>query len=88
MSDAAAALHTIRSRDPSFDMSKLLSRAKCDARVVVEAFLTHDLGTLRKHCGPELMERFEGIFKHFQQQVGCVTGWSKYYLISCCVARP
>eukprot|EP00877_Chromochloris_zofingiensis_P014303 jgi/Chrzof1/9126/Cz03g36270.t1 len=68
MSDAAAALHTIRSRDPSFDMSKLLSRAKCDARVVVEAFLTHDLGTLRKHCGPELMERFEGIFKHFQQQ--------------------
>jgi hypothetical protein len=36
---------------------------------VVQAFLTHDLATLRKHCGPELMERLEGIFKHFEAQV-------------------
>jgi hypothetical protein len=40
-----------------------------DAPRVVKAFLTHDLPTLRKHCGPELMERLEGIFKHFEAQV-------------------
>lgn len=37
---------------------------------MVKAFLTHDLATLKQHCGPELMERLEGIFKHFEGQVG------------------
>ena len=36
---------------------------------VVKAFLTHDLATLRQHCGPELMERFSGIFRHFEAEV-------------------
>jgi import inner membrane translocase subunit TIM44 len=43
-----------------------------DAPRVVKAFLTHDLPTLRKHCGPELMERLTGIFNHFEAQVGDV----------------
>lgn len=38
-------------------------------RQVVKAFLTHDLATLEQHCGPELMERFSGIFKHFETEV-------------------
>jgi hypothetical protein len=40
---------------------------------VVKAFLTHDLPTLRKHCGPELMERLTGIFNHFEAQVCYMT---------------
>jgi hypothetical protein len=73
MSDAATAMHIILGRDPSFDMNGLLAAIKYDAPVVVKAFLTHDLATLRQHCGPELLERFEGIFEHFQAQVG--GGW-------------
>jgi len=42
-----------------------------DAPVVSKAFLKHDLPTLRLHCGPELLERFSGIFRHFTEQV-CV----------------
>ncbi len=40
-----------------------------DAPVVSKAFLNHDLATLKLHCGPELLERFSGIFKHFTEQV-------------------
>eukprot|EP00967_Tisochrysis_lutea_P119329 scaffold194580_cov16-Tisochrysis_lutea.AAC.1 len=40
-----------------------------DAPVVSKAFLNHDLATLKLHCGPELLERFAGIFKHFSEQV-------------------
>jgi hypothetical protein len=114
---------TILSRDPSFDMSRLLAGVKKDAPLVgsahprgggwwcrpvltvvcaqtqtrahtsnthththththartharthpplqvVKAYLTHDLATLGQHCGPELMERFAGIFRHFQAEV-------------------
>ena len=69
MSDAAAAMHMILGRDPSFDMNVLLAGIKYDAPLVVKAFLSHDLETLEKHCGPELLERFAGIFKHFKSQV-------------------
>ena len=41
-----------------------------DAPVVTKAFLRHDLPMLKEHCGPELIERFSGIFKHFSDQVG------------------
>ncbi|KAF6258853.1 hypothetical protein COO60DRAFT_1701120 [Scenedesmus sp. NREL 46B-D3] len=68
MSETAAAMAIIRSRDPRFDMTTLLDGVRFDAPRVVKAFLTHDLPTLRKHCGPELMERLEGIFKHFEAQ--------------------
>jgi import inner membrane translocase subunit TIM44 len=66
MSDAAAAMAQILARDPGFDMARLLASVKADAPVIVKAFLTHDLATLRQHCGPELMEKFAGIFKHFE----------------------
>ncbi|KAI8463752.1 MAG: hypothetical protein J3K34DRAFT_136258 [Monoraphidium minutum] len=66
--DAASAMTTILSRDPGFDMGRLLAGVKKDAPRVVQAFLTHDLATLGQHCGPELMERFTGIFKHFEAE--------------------
>jgi hypothetical protein len=47
-------------------------KCRFDAPRVVKAFLTHDLPTLRKHCGPELMERLTGIFNHFEAQVCCM----------------
>lgn len=50
----------MRTRDPAFDMIRFMAAVKLDAPVVVKAFLTHDLETLGKHCGPELMERFAG----------------------------
>lgn len=68
MSETATAMAIIRSRDPRFDMTTLLDGVRFDSPRVVKAFLTHDLPTLRKHCGPELMERLEGIFKHFEAQ--------------------
>ncbi|KAF8055111.1 TIM44-2 [Scenedesmus sp. PABB004] len=68
MSETAAAMALIRGRDPRFDMSRLLEGVRYDAPRVVKAFLTHDLPTLRKHCGPELLERLEGIFKHFEAE--------------------
>jgi len=43
-----------------------------DAPVVSKAFLNHDLPTLKQHCGPELIERFSGIFKHFAEAVSGV----------------
>lgn len=40
-----------------------------DAPIVVKAFLTHDLATLKKHIGPELEERMGGMFKFFEAAV-------------------
>lgn len=56
-------MQEIRSRDPRFDLNRLIQGVKADAPVVVQAFLRHELPVLEKHCGPELMERFAGIFK-------------------------
>eukprot|EP00878_Enallax_costatus_P028175 GHUV01030394.1.p1 GENE.GHUV01030394.1~~GHUV01030394.1.p1 ORF type:complete len:208 (+),score=55.25 GHUV01030394.1:2-625(+) len=68
MSETATAMAKIRSKDPRFDMSRLLEGVRYDAPNVVKAFLTHDLATLKQHCGPEILERLEGIFKHFEAQ--------------------
>ncbi|GFR45893.1 hypothetical protein Agub_g7349 [Astrephomene gubernaculifera] len=67
-SEASRAMREIRSRDPSFDMNRFVQMIKLDAPGVVKAFLKHDLNTLSEHCGPELLERFTGIFKHFDEQ--------------------
>ncbi|GIL68526.1 hypothetical protein Vafri_21798 [Volvox africanus] len=67
-SEASRAMREIRVRDPSFDMNRFVQSVKLDAPVVVRAFLKHDLGALSQHCGPELLERFAGIFKHFDEQ--------------------
>ena len=67
--DAAAAMETILSRDAAFDMGRLLRGVKADAPAVVKAFLTRDIATLAQHCGPELVERFSGIFRHFEAEV-------------------
>lgn len=69
-SEASRAMREIRSRDPAFDMNRFVQSVKLDAPHVVKAFLKHDLDTLALHCGPELLERFAGIFKHFSEQVG------------------
>lgn len=45
-----------------------------DAPVVTKAFLTHDMATLNEFCGPEIMQRLEGLCKAFQQQVRRQTG--------------
>ena len=45
-----------------------------DAPIVVKAFLTHDLATLKQHIGKELEERMGGMFKFFEAAVsgeGC-----------------
>ncbi len=44
-----------------------------DAPVVTKAFLKHDMETLGEHCGPEIMQRLEGLCKAFQQQVRITT---------------
>ncbi|KXZ52540.1 hypothetical protein GPECTOR_9g584 [Gonium pectorale] len=67
-SEASRAMREIRARDPSFDMNRFVQMVKVDARPVVRAFLKHDLESLSQHCGPELLERFSGIFKHFDEQ--------------------
>lgn len=67
-SEASRAMREIRSRDPAFDMNRFVQSVKLDAPHVVKAFLKHDLDTLALHCGPELLERFAGIFKHFSEQ--------------------
>ncbi|KAG2484061.1 hypothetical protein HYH03_017081 [Edaphochlamys debaryana] len=67
-SEASRAMREIRSRDPSFDMNRFVQMVKVDAPTVVRAFLKHDLEALQLHCGPELLERFGGIFKHFNEQ--------------------
>ncbi len=69
-SEASRAMREIRSRDPAFDMNRFVQSVKLDAPHVVKAFLKHDLDALALHCGPELLERFAGIFKHFSEQVG------------------
>ena len=51
--------------------------AQIDAPVVTRAFLTHDMETLKLHCGPELLERFGGIFKHFDEAV-------RWAAVGCC----
>ena len=48
----------------------LSSPLQLDAPVVTKAFLKHDMETLHDHCGPEIMQRLEGLCKAFQQQVG------------------
>ncbi|GLC45459.1 hypothetical protein PLESTB_000316300 [Pleodorina starrii] len=67
-SEASRAMREIRVRDPAFDMNRFVQSVKLDAPSVVRAFLKHDLETLSQHCGPELLERFAGIFKHFDEQ--------------------
>ncbi|KAF5837473.1 hypothetical protein DUNSADRAFT_4275, partial [Dunaliella salina] len=67
-SEGSRAMREIRTRDPSFDMNNFVRSVKLDAPVVSKAFLNHDLATLKLHCGPELLERFAGIFKHFSEQ--------------------
>ena len=48
--------------------------AKVDAPVVTKALLKHDMEELRDYCGPEIMQRLEGLCKAFQQQVGEMEG--------------
>lgn len=67
-SDSAQSMKEIRTRDPKFSMMRMIQGLRRDAPTVVKAFLQHDLATLQLYCGPELMERFEGIFKHFEQE--------------------
>ena len=38
--------------------------------MVTKALLKHDMEELRDYCGPEIMQRLEGLCKAFQQQVG------------------
>ena len=52
----------------------LSSPLQLDAPVVTKAFLKHDMETLHDHCGPEIMQRLEGLCKAFQQQVGGARG--------------
>eukprot|EP00798_Chlamydomonas_sp_ICE-L_P015519 gene15520-21608_t len=66
-SEATRAMQEIRYRDPNFDMNFFVKCIKLDAPVVTKAFLTRDLDQLKEHCGPELLERFTGIFKHFTE---------------------
>lgn len=68
--EAAEALAEAFRRDPRFDVAKLLASVKHDARTVVGAFLGHDLATLKKYAGPELLERLTGVFAHFDAQGG------------------
>jgi hypothetical protein len=56
----------------------VLCTLQLDAPVVTQAFLKHDLATLELHCGPELLDRFRGIFQHFTQQVGNGIGLMVY----------
>jgi mitochondrial import inner membrane translocase subunit TIM44 len=51
-------------------VARLLASVKHDARAVVGAFLAHDLATLRRYAGPELLERLTGVFAHFDAQGG------------------
>ena len=55
-------------------MLALSSSPQLDAPVVTKAFLKHDMETLHDHCGPEIMQRLEGLCKAFQQQVGGARG--------------
>jgi hypothetical protein len=43
--------------------------SQLDAPVVTQAFLKHDMDTLRDHCGPEIMQRLEGLCNAARQQV-------------------
>ncbi|KAJ9514582.1 hypothetical protein QJQ45_016330 [Haematococcus lacustris] len=67
-SESSRAMKEIRARDPTFDMNSFVRAIKLDAPIVTQAFLKHDLGVLDLHCGPELLERFQGIFTHFTSQ--------------------
>lgn len=67
-SEASQAMMEIRMRDPTFDMNIFLRSIKLDAPVVTKAFLTHDMEALTDHCGPEIMQRLEGLCKAFKQQ--------------------
>jgi len=40
-----------------------------DAPIVVKAFMTHDLATMKQHIGRELEERMAGIFRHYKEAV-------------------
>ena len=60
----ASLLHVFK-----FVYNSLTCYTQLDAPVVSKAFLNHDLATLKLHCGPELVERFSGIFRHFSEQV-------------------
>lgn len=67
-SEATQAMSIIRQRNPHFDLNHFVKCIKFDAPHVTKAFLQRELHVLEEHCGPELLERFSGIFKHFTEQ--------------------
>lgn len=54
---------------------------------MAKAFLNRDLSTLKLHCGPELLERFSGIFKHHQQEVRARAAAWLWRMPPCCCRR-
>lgn len=59
--EPAHALREIRERYPAFDMVEFMKLLKGDVPVIIKAYLTGDLATLKSHCSKEMLERFSGI---------------------------
>ena len=55
-------------------MAFALLSLQLDAPIVTKALLKHDMEELQDYCGPEILQRLEGLCKAFQQQVGVGVG--------------
>ena len=67
-------LREIRSRDPNFDMIRFLYDLRADVPVVIKAFLTGNVDTLRQHCTPDCVERLSGIIRAQEATVSTKAG--------------
>ncbi|KAB1215360.1 Mitochondrial import inner membrane translocase subunit TIM44-2 [Morella rubra] len=64
--DAAISIKEIRQRDPSFSLPEFVSEVQEAVRPVLHAYMKADVETLKKYCGPEVIERCKAEHKAYQ----------------------
>jgi predicted lipid-binding transport protein (Tim44 family) len=64
----ANGLAAVRARDPSFDVSHFVNGARAAYQMIVSAFATGDLSTLRPLLGPQVLDGFEAALRERESQ--------------------
>ncbi|KAF5478213.1 hypothetical protein F2P56_004794 [Juglans regia] len=64
--DAAISVKEIRQRDPSFSLPEFVTEVQEAIRPVLHAYMKADVETLKKYCGPEVIERCKAEHKAYQ----------------------
>ncbi|PON82145.1 Tim44-like domain containing protein [Trema orientale] len=64
--NTAATIKEIRSRDPSFSMPDFVADVQEDIKPVLTAYIKGDIGTLKKYCTNEVIERCKAEHSAYQ----------------------